>query len=1520
MQLSQVFPIFLCVVFLVGCSDSDSSPSVDTRPVADAGLAQSLGLGATAVLNGSGSYDPQGKSISYRWTITDRPIGSSSELSDATSPYPALYLDAVGEFEISLVVSNGESESEPDTVIISDSGSLPIANAGNDISASGVTSVTLDGSQSIDPDGERLSYQWTLSSRPSGSMAQLQRQNTPFPVLQLDVAGDYEAELVVTDSTGTSAPDSVRISDVNIAPVARIISGGYALPGASVRLDGSGSSDADGDALTYQWHLVSAPPNSQARLSASDLAQVNLTPDIEGDYVIALTVSDGVYVSDLVTTTLHRDNRPPIAHAGHDQWVSNGDSVQLDGGASYDPDGDVLSYRWSILSAPNGSASVLTDAHSVHPKLTPDLYGDYIIQLIVNDGQRDSSPVTLRLSDRERNLPPVANAGLSKRGGPGDTVILDGSGSYDFDGDAITYRWVLLSKPQGSNAQLRDQNTAQPTLTLDAEGDYIAQLIVSDASSVSAPDTVLITEVNKMPRANAGSGMSVSKGQLVVLDGSASTDEEGAALLYNWSLINKPALSNAILSNSMTPTPSFVADEDGDYVVQLVVNDGEIDSLPDTVVIREISQNSLPVANAGLDQVAEAGQLINLDGSSSNDADGDALSYRWALLSRPVASQAQLTMADTAYPVLVTDEEGDYLVQLVVSDGVSTSLPDTILVHDKQRNVAPVADAGSDRQVNIGDKVLLSGSASFDGNGDPLAYQWSLVSKPSTSQVDLATTNQVDTEFTLDVAGTFVAQLVVSDGVLTSAPVTVTVTNKPSGSIVVNPVPQGHTLVLNSTLGGENQVGGFYSISESSLSDIQPLISLRGKPSIQAKSDLALVYNLNDKRFYAQLDTEGVYAGGVVVSFDPVSKHVEIIRHIEGETLSGHRVYGFNTRLLLHPDGTALFGLVKFGSVNDAGRIYHLNIDRNSQSFGQLNWIAELGNTDASGLTFGRIPSANIQWSGSNRIMVINHNRKGVTTTNAFELTPSDPADLSKPWVPKGFADITVPFDGRFQHYENDTIYNVWNRSPDSIFEVTTRAGGAGGYVNFDCYNPLGTFPWDARKLYGLCQGLGNSQPPILVEVNRGSAQSVNLRRFSNWGGMKPTGLAASETGGLLFINATDPAASLALEFERTTGRDSPFSYMPSQVKQVRNVNFSDSPLIVGDEQRGKLFVGDPGISNNPDDPVDDRFVSIISYDGGEMESGAIVTLDRLDNSVSTTSLGYQKGAYTFGRPLLHSNGGLYASVLYAPDFEGFGTNYRYDPVTALIEYGSGFGTVRPGIALAESDTGMVYGLGVDVRDAFRQVLYSLDPDSLAFSQIEKFDSTGNVHATTELALQGQIAWILSDVNLYCFNLTTRAKVMAHSFTINGAHDPVVGLAYVANQDAWYLPTRESSTSGEGTIQRIANDCLNPVRTDAVTGLTDIPSTPMLSASDGYLYYGTENGKLMRFDSVAFTVTEVANFSGSKVVGYLSEDQDGDVLGVVRGTREQLFAFGLITGQVRLTEIPETSPADLYYPGVIELN
>ncbi|MGI9135135.1 MAG: PKD domain-containing protein, partial [Rhodoferax sp.] len=115
-------------------------------------------------------------------------------------------------------------------------------------------------------------------------------------------------------------------------------------------------------------------------------------------------------------------------------------------------------------------------------------------------------------------------------------------------------------------------------------------------------------------------------------------------------------------------------------------------------------------------------------------------------------------------------------------------------------NVAPVANAGSAQSVTLGTKVTLDGSASSDANGDSLSYAWTLSAKPSGSSASLASASTVKPTFTPDVAGTYVASLVVNDGQLSSSASTVTVTAVQAVVALTYPVvDSGQTQTFNAS-------------------------------------------------------------------------------------------------------------------------------------------------------------------------------------------------------------------------------------------------------------------------------------------------------------------------------------------------------------------------------------------------------------------------------------------------------------------------------------------------------------------------------------------------------------------------------------------------------------------------------------------------------------------------------------------------------------------------------------------------
>ncbi|MFO7287793.1 MAG: PKD domain-containing protein, partial [Gammaproteobacteria bacterium] len=366
----------------------------------------------------------------------------------------------------------------------------PIAEAGADVAASLGETVELDGSGSRDPDGDALSYTWRIVARPSGSETSLEGSDTPNPKLVIDVPGTYTIELVVSDGKTSSAPDTVRVLTENTAPVANAGLDRTAVVGETVELDGSGSTDVDGDRLTYRWTLA-PPAGSAATLSDPTAVRPTFTIDVPGAYVATLIVNDGTDDSAPDTVTIQTRNSAPHADAGPDQTIAVGALVELDGSASSDPDGDPLTFDWTLTSRPSGSSASLSNANTVKPSFVADRPGEYVATLVVSDGEFDSEPDTVKVSTT--NSAPVANAGSDLTATVGDTVELDGSASTDADGDELTYLWSIVSRPDGSTAELVGETLVNPTLEVDVAGLYVVQLIVSDRALSSDPDTVAIT-------------------------------------------------------------------------------------------------------------------------------------------------------------------------------------------------------------------------------------------------------------------------------------------------------------------------------------------------------------------------------------------------------------------------------------------------------------------------------------------------------------------------------------------------------------------------------------------------------------------------------------------------------------------------------------------------------------------------------------------------------------------------------------------------------------------------------------------------------------------------------------------------------------------------------------------------------------------------------------------------------------------------------------------------------------------
>ena len=197
----------------------------------------------------------------------------------------------------------------------------------------------------------------------------------------------------------------------------------------------------------------------------------------------------------------------------------------------------------------------------------------------------------------EGNEAPIANAGDDQTVNEADTVTLDGSGSTDPEGNIEDYLWTQLA---GTPVVLDDPYEFQTTFTaplVGVSGETLTfQLEITDDEGLKDTDTItiIVTNINQAPSANAGPDQSVYESDTVTLDGSNSTDPDGFISAYLWSQIGG---TNVILSDTTESQPFFTAPYVGAAGESLlfrltVTDDGGLQSI-DTCIVNV----STPEAN-----------------------------------------------------------------------------------------------------------------------------------------------------------------------------------------------------------------------------------------------------------------------------------------------------------------------------------------------------------------------------------------------------------------------------------------------------------------------------------------------------------------------------------------------------------------------------------------------------------------------------------------------------------------------------------------------------------------------------------------------------------------------------------------------------------------------------------------------------------------------------------------------------------------------------------------------------------
>lgn len=339
---------------------------INQGPTGNAGPDQTINVGGSTSMTGSGADTDGGYITSYQWKDQNEVVVSNSATANV-GPF-----NTPGVFTYTLTVTDENGGQKSDTMTITVNNSLPIANAGPDVSTTVGTggSVVLNGSNSSDPDGHTLSYEWKNGS---GTVI---GNTASINVGPFSTVGPNEFTLTVSDGYGGSDSDEVTVTATNTAPSANAGANQTVQAGSTVSLNGSGT-DADGHSLTYSWS------------NGGNAASTSVGPFNPGTYTFTLTVNDGYggTDSDDVTITVipmqvSFDIKPGDSGNGVNSKSNGVIPTAILGSAGF----DVTRVNVSSLRFGPGNAS---EAHAQGH--IEDVNGDGISDLVLHFGTPQSA-------------------------------------------------------------------------------------------------------------------------------------------------------------------------------------------------------------------------------------------------------------------------------------------------------------------------------------------------------------------------------------------------------------------------------------------------------------------------------------------------------------------------------------------------------------------------------------------------------------------------------------------------------------------------------------------------------------------------------------------------------------------------------------------------------------------------------------------------------------------------------------------------------------------------------------------------------------------------------------------------------------------------------------------------------------------------------------------------------------------------------------------------------------------------
>ena len=658
-------------------------------PTANAGVDQNATEERNVTFDGSGSVDFDGTIARYEWREENTLL--STEPSFTKNDF------SLGEHNITLTVTDDNNNTDSDTMVLTITvNKAPIANAGSDkLTVEGET-VTLDGSQSYDNDGEIVSYQWEENSTLLSSSINFTKSD--FSI------GTHTLLLSVTDDNGAVGTDEVIVTISKKEQTQQNIADGYIIkltsPATAICSNGNryqsslnvwekGKILFDGVTLTPDCNITVASgtatidSNNNGLLESSDKL---LSFDMKAP-------ADATFISPLTTLLLEKKAK------GED--VSQFEAMVK----SFDP-----------VEAPNSSVNTTGVDKTKIEKLM-------VLMEVLKTAMQDSMPIKdinlttiVNTSSNETiedldintllvSLPSEAQTKVSKKANTVKSII--GTLSK-LDTSKVSLSSFLVNVSDGGkniSSSLRD--ALQDGVSIESNN-TIEEVVRQDsnASDTITQLTNINIDLNNIPVANAGADYNGTEQSTVYFDGTLSSDIDDDIVSYEWK-----EGSSILSSTSKFSKNDFSI---GTHTITLTVTDELGASSEDNVTVT-LNPNQLPTVNAGNDLTMQVQDSITLS-ASATDSDGSIVSYEWKKGNTVLSNSSSFSYTPTAI--------GNDMLSITVVDNLGATASDEINITVQERqNEAPVANAGSDKNISVNQSLTITGSAT-DSDGRIVSYEW----------------------------------------------------------------------------------------------------------------------------------------------------------------------------------------------------------------------------------------------------------------------------------------------------------------------------------------------------------------------------------------------------------------------------------------------------------------------------------------------------------------------------------------------------------------------------------------------------------------------------------------------------------------------------------------------------------------------------------------------------------------------------------------------------------------------------